>query len=137
MSRLRFSLALLALPAPATAGPSGGMRMCPAYGPRVTCVVDGDTIWLQGVKIRLEGIDAPEISEPNCSKERRLGYQAAERLRQLLHGQIVLRRLGRDDEDRYGRKLRTVYANGVDVGDELMHEGLARAWPNGPELWCR
>ena len=55
----------------------------------------------------------------------------------MLHGQIVLKRLGRDDEDRYGRKLRTVYANGVGVGDELVRKELARVWLNGPELWCR
>lgn len=27
---------------------------------RVTCIVDGDTIWLQGVNLRLESYDTPE-----------------------------------------------------------------------------
>ena len=31
---------------------------------RRTCVVDGDTIWLEGVKIRIADIDTPEISQP-------------------------------------------------------------------------
>jgi endonuclease YncB( thermonuclease family) len=29
-------------------------------GPRVNCVVDGDTVWVDRVKYRLEGINAPE-----------------------------------------------------------------------------
>jgi micrococcal nuclease len=33
-------------------------------GKRVTCVVDGDTFWWQGEKIRIKDLDAPEISEP-------------------------------------------------------------------------
>lgn len=128
----------LATPTSAVAGPTGGMRLCPEFGQRYTCVVDGDTVWLQGIKIRLEGIDAPEVSQPQCSRERRLGNQATERLRQLLSGgQIVVKRVGRADEDRYGRKLRTLYVNGVDVGTVLVREGLARIWPNGPERWCR
>ena len=31
------------------------------------CVVDGDTIWLQGTKIRIADIDAPETHEPLSS----------------------------------------------------------------------
>ncbi len=34
------------------------------YKFRRTCVVDGDTIWLEGVKIRIADIDTPEISQP-------------------------------------------------------------------------
>lgn len=39
-------------------------------GPRVTCVVDGDTFWHQGVKIRIADIDTPELSPPRCEAER-------------------------------------------------------------------
>ena len=33
---------------------------------RVTCVVDGDTIWLQGVNLRLESYDTPEPYNDIC-----------------------------------------------------------------------
>lgn len=38
---------------------------------RITCVVDGDTIWYQGTKIRLLDINTPEISRPECAREAR------------------------------------------------------------------
>ena len=37
----------------------------------INCVVDGDTIWLSGVKIRMADYDTPEIGEPKCAAERR------------------------------------------------------------------
>ena len=52
---------------------------------RTTCVVDGDTIWYQGTKIRLVGFDTPETSRPGCAREARLGKQATQRLQALLN----------------------------------------------------
>ena len=46
---------------------------------RRTCVVDGDTFWLDGVKIRIADIDTPEISEPRCDYDT-LGMRATHRL---------------------------------------------------------
>lgn len=43
--------------------PALAIGMC-GSGKRVTCVVDGDTIWLRGEKIRLQGFDA------TCSSQR-------------------------------------------------------------------
>jgi hypothetical protein len=45
-------------------------------GGGTNCVVDGDTIWLGGEKIRVADIDAPETHEPRCAAERKLGDQA-------------------------------------------------------------
>ena len=36
---------------------------------RQTCVVDGDTIWLEGAKIRIADIDTPELYSPQCDAE--------------------------------------------------------------------
>ena len=36
---------------------------------RVTCVVDGDTFWYRGLKIRIADINAPELSSPSCAHE--------------------------------------------------------------------
>src|SRR3546814_9595922 len=52
---------------------------------RRTCVVDGDTFWLEGEKIRIADIDTPEISEPKCDAEYQLGMKATHRLRDLLN----------------------------------------------------
>lgn len=51
-----------------------------ASGARTTCVVDGDTFWLDGIKYRISDIDTPEISEPRCAEEKALGEQATIRL---------------------------------------------------------
>jgi endonuclease YncB( thermonuclease family) len=100
------------------------------------CVVDGDTIWLEGTKIRIADIDAPETHEPRCASERQLGDRSTARLRQLLNaGTITLETIDRD-EDRYGRKLRIVRVDGVSVGNMLVAEGLARWYAGGRRPWC-
>jgi micrococcal nuclease len=108
-----------------------GMKRC--SGPvRVTCVVDGDTFWLNGEKIRIENIDAPEMTGV-CTGEPAKAEEAARRLSQLLTGKINVARYGKD---KYGRTLARVIVGGNDIGDRLIDEGLARAWPNGPKAWC-
>src|SRR5579871_2920981 len=52
---------------------------------RVTCVVDGDTIWFRGEKIRVADINAPELSHPACRSEADLAVAATERLTDLLN----------------------------------------------------
>ena len=102
-------------------------------GWRVTCVVDGDTFWLEGEKIRISNIDAPEL-EARCSSERRLAVAATRRLAELLGGgELQIRREG---TDRYDRMLATIRIGGRDVGDQLVADGLARTWSGRREPWC-
>lgn len=112
------------------------MPICEGGG-RIDCVVDGDTIWASGAKIRVADIDAPEINRPSCDYEYRLGIRARDRLRDLLHNRtfLLLPPDGRD-EDRYGRKLRVIVQDGRSVGDILVSEGLARTWSGRREPWC-
>jgi micrococcal nuclease len=99
-------------------------------------VVDGDTIWLEGHKIRVADIDAPETHDPRCDSEKALGDRATLRLQQLLDGgQVSLQAIDRD-MDVYGRKLRIVLVNGESVGDALVNEGLARWYAGGRRPWC-
>lgn len=103
---------------------------------RVTCVVDGDTIWLEGRKIRIADIDTPEVSSPQCAREAALGREATQRLTQLLNaGPFTLRSVGRDT-DVYGRDLRIVTRNGASLGDVLVAEGLAHVWDGAKHSWC-
>lgn len=104
---------------------------------RQTCVVDGDTIWLEGAKIRIADIDTPEISSPQCDAEYERGIRARDRLAVLLNeGEFELRPIGNRDEDQYGRKLRVIVRSGRSLGDQLVSENLARTWTGRRESWC-
>ena len=105
-------------------------------GGGVNCVVDGDTFWMDGERIRVADIDAPETHPPRCAYEAQLGQRATDRLRELLNnGPIELEAVDRD-KDVYGRKLRIVTRNGESLGDRLVQEGLARPWTGMRRPWC-
>ena len=105
-------------------------------GGGTNCVVDGDTLWIQGQKVRVADIDAPETHDYRCPSEKALGDRATQRLNQLVNsGSVMLQSIDRD-EDRYGRKLRIVMVNGTSVGDTLVSEGLARYYEGGRKPWC-
>lgn len=101
---------------------------------RVTCVVDGDTFWLDRVKYRLAEIDAPEVSNPRCKAEARLAGKATTRLAQLLNGGAF--RVEKRGKDQYGRTLAVVSRNGRSFGAQLVSEGLARKWGDR-QGWCK
>lgn len=102
----------------------------------VNCVVDGDTFWFQGEKIRIADIDTPELSPPRCEAERIKGEAAKVRLLALLNAGNFSLSSGSRDEDKYGRKLRTVTRAGDSLGDTLIDEGLARHWDGARHGWC-
>ncbi|TCM50706.1 nuclease-like protein [Rhizobium sp. PP-F2F-G48] len=103
---------------------------------RVNCVIDGDTFWFKGEKVRIADIDALEISEPECPEERRAGEAARDRLVTLLNARPFSMTSGWRDQDRYGRKLRNVIRWEKSLGETLVEEGLARRW-DGPRFgWC-
>ena len=127
MRRLILITAMLLGAATATAqqGP-GGYR-----------VVDGDTIHAPfGVKYRLLGFDTPEIFHAQCDAELELGQAAKERLEEILaSGEVRVIESGRIDK--YRRTLAHVEVDGVDVGEILIGEGLARPYKGGKrEPWC-
>lgn len=87
-------------------------------------VVDGDTVRTDAGTVRIIGIDTPERGE--C------GYDAAaDALRALLApGDEIELRLpdGENDQDRYGRLIRSVISTGgVDVALHQIEQGLAVA----------
>jgi endonuclease YncB( thermonuclease family) len=105
---------------------------------RVTCVVDGDTIWYRGEKIRIADINTPEVSSPGCAYEAQLGSRATNRLQVLLNqGAFTLEPEGSGrDEDDYGRKLRVITRAGESLGGQLVAEGLAEPWRGYRSNWC-
>ncbi|MEQ5787867.1 thermonuclease family protein [Erythrobacter sp. NFXS35] len=105
---------------------------------RVTCVVDGDTIWYRGTKIRIADLDTPEVSKPGCANEAALGRKATRRLQALLNaGPFTLEpNTFGPSEDRYGRSLQRVTRGGTSLGAVLVDEGLAEEWGGPRKAWC-
>lgn len=138
LRRLRLAaLPVLTALAALVASPAGAerFRLC-AGGGGMDCVVDGDTFWLDGQKIRVADIDTPETHQPHCPAERARGQRATRRLIALLNeGAFSLAPVERD-RDRYGRALRIVMRDGRSIGTMLVNEGLARPWTGSRQPWC-
>ena len=86
----------------------------------------------------VNGMTPKEIKKycSRCALEKRLGYAATKRLRQLLNlGPVTLTGIDRD-EDVFGRKLCILIGNGADVGERLISEGLAHRYVRGKLPWC-
>lgn len=112
---------------------SGDFSICSGRV-RVTCIVDGDTFWFRGEKIRIADINTPEVSSPKCAAEAELGALAKYRLQELMNeGPFTL---SGTQNDRYGRSLRTVLRGGNSLGDTLVSEGLAENWRGFKRNWC-
>lgn len=83
---------------------------------------DGDTLWVQADtggrprKLRLDGIDAPEICQTGGADSR------AALLQRVLHKpvQVTLRRY-----DNYGRGLARIELQGSDLGAQMVQSGHA------------
>lgn len=104
---------------------------------RFSCVIDGDTLWLNGKKIRIADINAPEVGAPSCRREYELGVTATQRLVQLLNeGPFNVHRTTGKDTDIYGRQLRLLYRGEVSIGEILVSEGLAHRWLGHKLSWC-
>ncbi len=103
--------------------------------PLACAVVDGDTIHCGEQRVRLAGLDAPEL-RARCEEEARLAQAATERLRGLVEGGVTLHQTG---QDRFGRTLAVVRdQRGEDVAAVLIREGLARPYDGRGrrEGWC-
>ena len=88
---------------------------------RVVSVHDGDTVTALDAgnvqrKVRLTGIDAPEIGQP-------FGTKARDRLTALAKGKTVT--IHSHGQDRYGRTLASVDIKGDDLAHRLVADGLA------------
>lgn len=106
---------------------------------RQNCIVDGDTFWIKGEKVRIANIDAPETPGSDRCKHLRTGknpswcdvergLKARDTLRDFLSSGPVS--ISRQGEDQYGRTLATVSVDGKDAGSHLVNQGVARWWQN-------
>lgn len=90
--------------------------------------VDGDTLRLGTIRVRIFGIDAPE-SHQRCSLKSGADYACGERAALFLAGAVYGRSIVCEakDRDRYGRTVALCRAGGVDLGQALVNSGLAVA----------
>ncbi len=119
----------------ATAALLGASAAAQAFDGVVTRVPDGDTLWVQPddaarrpLKLRLRGIDAPELCQ-------HWGVQARDALAaRVLRRHVSVEVRTRDD---YGRALGALRVDGADVSAELVSRGhawSARWRGSGPYL---
>lgn len=101
---------------------------------RVTRVIDGDTIEIEGGrKIRYIGMNTPETVNPQKPVQC-FGREASEENKRLIDGKMV--RLEKDvsEVDRYGRLLRYVYVGDTFINDVLVRQGFAHASTFPPDV---
>lgn len=91
-------------------------------------VIDGDTLEIHGIRIRLNGIDAPEASQ-KCEANGvayRCGQKAAFALDEILADKtVVCVKLG---TDRYTRTIGKCTVGQTDVSAEMVRKGWAIAY---------
>lgn len=110
---------------------------------QIVQIHDGDTVTLStGEKLRLYGIDAPEMrGSPRCEPKRRrqlatsrnpawcdhaLAVRSRDALRAfVMRGRVKVIRTG---DYSYGRSVARVTVNGVDAGSFMVSRGFARWW---------
>src|SRR5512132_4350953 len=88
-------------------------------------VIDGDTLVIAGERVRLQGIDAPELHQ-TCTaygQEWPCGRTAADWLRTFLAGRSVECR--GHARDRYGRLVAVCYVGGENLNERIVREGWA------------
>ena len=91
----------------------------PPFEAVVVSVYDGDTITVrtdETIKIRLYGIDAPELKQP-------FGQASKQAMSGLVFGKKVT--VMPDKKDRYGRTIARVEADGRDVSVQVVETGMA------------
>ena len=91
-------------------------------------IIDGDTIHLNGEKIRFSGIDTPEIKQ-TCIKNNEVikcGIKAKELLVKMIGNKKI--NCIREGEDQYKRTLAECFINGESLSAFLVRSGYAFAY---------
>ena len=88
-------------------------------------IVDGDTLIIDGIKIRLNAVDAPETDQ-SCLDAHNKFYSCGLRSRDKLSLFIGQSSITCETEgtDRYGRYLATCFLRNTDLNNWLVSQGL-------------
>lgn len=106
------------------------------YTAKEVSIIDGDTLNIDGVKVRIANIDAPERgARAACDAERFLAVQATRYAEELARRRpLVVWSEGR--KDKYQRPLVRVTVNGIDWGAAMIEASLAVSWGGKRHAWC-
>ena len=121
---------------------SGNFTRC-GPGRGTFCVIDGDTFKLGERKVRVLGVDAPELHPPRCPLEAQRGEAATAALQLLLNqGPFTMVAKLNDQQDQYGRDLRSLSRVRADgsvqlIATDLIAGGTVRRYLGGTRGgWC-
>jgi micrococcal nuclease len=108
------------------------IRIGPERGPAdrflVLSIIDGDTVeMVEKERLRLLGIDAPEVGEPFYDSARTA-------LRELTQGKSLEIKFSQRRRDNYGRLLGYAYTDTLFVNRQLVRLGLALVYPHRDNL---
>jgi len=98
-------------------------------------VIDADTLDVGGTRVRLFGIDAPELGQPCAADGRRwdCGAWARDAVANAFEGAYA--RCTAQDTDRYGRVVARCQVEGRDMGQMIVASGLAWAYRRYSDLY--
>ncbi|MCY3790352.1 MAG: thermonuclease family protein [Gemmatimonadetes bacterium] len=118
LARIALCAAALTVAPPALAAEVSG----------TATVLDGDTVEVASVRVRLHGIDAPETAQTCTAGARRwaCGREAKAQLVGLLSGRRVVCDGG--DQDRYQRAVAVCWVGDVEVNRWMVSQGWALAY---------
>lgn len=95
---------------------------------KVSRVIDGDTVELvSGARVRLIGIDAPEIGKPYAR-------EAKNELEGLILGEEVTLERDTSNTDKYDRLLRYIWQANTLVNEKVVREGFAKVVSYPPDI---
>lgn len=110
--------------------PAGDDALPDTFEARVTRVIDGDTVEIEGGEhVRYIGMDTPEMSPREPWAE-----EATAANRELVEGEMVTLTLDVERRDRYGRLLAYVHVDDTFVNAELVRRGLAQIMTVPPNV---
>ncbi|MGE0677196.1 thermonuclease family protein [Pseudolabrys sp.] len=118
--RLAYAVLLIAL----SAAPAAAEEI---FG--IPTVVDGDTLYVASVKIRLSGIDAPETDQiclDDKGQNSNCGLQAKQQLQERFGSARLTCKLA--DADMYGRRLGDCFLGNESISRWLVRSGWALAF---------
>jgi endonuclease YncB( thermonuclease family) len=93
-------------------------------------VIDGDTLVLDSLKIRLKGIDAPETKQTCLDKKDGQIWPCGKVATEMLIALVAKQEIQCTDEgkDRYRRQLSYCYSGGINLNAEMVRQGYAIAY---------
>ncbi|MFD0863606.1 thermonuclease family protein [Sungkyunkwania multivorans] len=93
-------------------------------GDTITAVVDLGFLHYQEMKLRLYGIDTPELR----GEQREEGLKVRDILREMILDKEVELFTYKDKQGKYGRYLATVVIEGLNINDWLVAQGHAEIY---------